>query len=113
LRDSLLPLYPNHGYSVMTDVYVVVNVLARDDAHSRNFVEMEAGYPEVLGGKVEEIMSQNLLTVASHDPILGAASYMGRRNFRRIRVVDMGALVGMVSISNINRGLFFEQGMRH
>jgi CBS domain-containing protein len=101
LRDVLLPLYPNYGDYI------------HDNVHSRNFVEMEEGYAEVLGEKVEEIMSPNPLTVAPHDPILEAASYMGLKNFRRIPVVDKGKLVGMISIGDINRGLFFEVGMRH
>jgi CBS domain-containing protein len=113
LRDVLLPLYPHHGDSIIPDMCVVVNVVAHDDVHSLNFVEMEEGYPEALGGKVEGIMSRNPLTVAPHDPILAAASYMGRKNFRRVPVVDKGALVGMLSIGDINRGLFFERGMRH
>jgi len=100
LRDVLLPLYPNYGDYI------------HDNVHSRNFVEMEDGYSEALGEKVEEIMSQNPLTVAPHDPVLEAASYMGLKNFRRIPVVDKGRLVGMVSIGDINRGLFFEKGMR-
>jgi len=113
LRDVLLPLYPYHGDSIIPDVCVVVNLVAHDDVHSRNYVEMEAGYPEALGGKVEGIMSRNPLTVAPHDPILEAASYMGLKNFRRVPVADKGALVGIVSIGDINRGLFFERGMRH
>ena len=100
LRDVLLPLYPNYGDYI------------HDNVHSRNFVEMEDGYPAALGGKVEEIMSQNPLTVAPHDPVLEAASYMGLKNFRRMPVVDKGTLVGMLSIGDINRGLFFEKGMR-
>ena len=100
LRDVLLPLYPNYGDYI------------HDNVHSRNFVEMEEGYPEALGGKVEEIMSRDPLTVAPSDPILEAASYMGLKNFRRIPVVDKGTLVGMVSIGDINRGLFFEKGMQ-
>jgi CBS domain-containing protein len=100
LRDVLLPLYPNYGDYI------------HDNVHSRDFVEMEEGYPEALGGKVEEIMSRNPMTVAPHDPVLEAASYMGVKNFRRIPVVDKGTLVGMVSIGDINRGLFFEKGMR-
>ncbi|MEP6958857.1 MAG: CBS domain-containing protein [Nitrospirota bacterium] len=98
LRDVLLPLYPNYGDYI------------HDNVHSRNFVEMEEGYPELLGRKVEEVMSQNPLTVTTHDPILEVASYMGLKNFRRIPVVDKGMLVGMVSIGDINRGLFFEKG---
>jgi CBS domain-containing protein len=100
LRDVLLPLYPNYGDYV------------HDNVHSRNFVEMEDGYPAVLGEKVAEIMSQNPLTVAPHDPVLEAASYMGLKNLRRMPVVDKGTLVGMLSIGDINRGLFFEKGMR-
>mgnify|MGYP003580245451 FL=1 len=100
LRDVLLPLYPNYGDYI------------HDNVHSRDFVEMEAGYPEVLGKKVEEIMTSNPLTVAPNDPILEAASYMGLKNFRRIPVVDRQQLVGMLSIGDINRGVFFESGMK-
>jgi CBS domain-containing protein len=100
LRDVLLPLYPNYGDYI------------HDNVHSRDFVEMEAGYQEVLGKKVEEIMTSNPLTVAPDAPILEAASYMGLKNFRRIPVVDRQKLVGMLSIGDINRGLFFESGMK-
>ncbi len=101
VRDVLLPLYPNYGDYI------------HDNVHSRDFVEMEEGYTsEVLGGKIEEIMSLNPLTVNPYDPILEAASYMGLKNFRRIPVVDKGMLIGMLSIGDINRGLFFEKGMR-
>ena len=100
LRDVLLPLYPNYGDYI------------HDNVHSRDFVEMEGGYSEVLSRKVEEVMTPNPLTVGPADPILEAASYMGLKNFRRIPVVDKDKLVGMVSIGDINRGLFFEQGVR-
>ena len=100
LRDVLLPLYPNYGDYI------------HDNVHSRDFVEMEAGYLEVLGKKVEEIMTSNPLTVAPDAPILEAASYMGLKNFRRIPVVDRQKHVGMLSIGDINRGLFFESGMK-
>lgn len=100
LRDVLLPLYPNYGDYI------------HDNVHSRDFVEMEAGYPEVLSRKVEEVMTSNPLTVRPTDPILEAASYMGLKNFRRIPVVNKDKLVGMLSIGDINRGLFFEQGVR-
>ena len=99
LRDVLLPLYPNYGDYI------------HDNVHSRDFVEMEDGYPEALARKVEEVMTPNPLTVAPYDPVLEAASYMGLKNFRRIPVVEKGKLVGMVSIGDINRGLFFEKGM--
>ena len=101
VRDVLLPLYPNYGDYI------------HDSVRSRDFSEMEEGYPDVLAKKVEEIMSMNPLTVSPGDPILQAASYMGLKNFRRIPVVERGKLVGMVSIGDINRGLFFEKGVAH
>ncbi len=101
VRDVLLPLYPNYGDYI------------HDSVRSRDFSEMEEGYPDVLAKKVEEIMSTNPLTVSPGDPILQAASYMGLKNFRRIPVVERGKLVGMVSIGDINRGLFFEKGVAH
>lgn len=97
VRDILLPLYPNYGDYI------------HDSVHSRDFLEMEEGYPEILAKKVEDVMSKNPLTLSSRSPILEAASYMGLKNFRRIPVVDQGRLVGMVSIGDINRGLFFAQ----
>ncbi len=97
IRDILLPLYPNYGDYI------------HDNVHSRDFVETEAGYAGILAKKVKEVMSTNPLTVAPEDAVLQAASYMGLKNFRRIPVVEKGKLVGMVSIGDINQGLFFAQ----
>ena len=98
LRDVILPLFPNFGDYI------------HDNVHSRDFTEMEDGYREALKKKVEEVMSRNPLTVSPSTPILEAASYMGVKNFRRIPVAENGKLMGMVSIGDINRGLFFERG---
>ncbi|WNM62342.1 CBS domain-containing protein [Candidatus Nitrospira neomarina] len=98
LRDVILPLFPNFGDYI------------HDNVHSRDFTEMEEGYPEALKKKVEEVMSRNPMTVSPSMPILEAASYMGVKNFRRIPVAENGKLMGMVSIGDINRGLFFERG---
>lgn len=97
VRDVLLPLYPNYGDYI------------HDNVRSRDFIEMEYGFGAVLAKKVEEVMSLNPLTVGPEDPVLEAASYMGLKNFRRIPVVEKGRLLGMVSIGDINRGLFFAQ----
>ncbi len=97
VRDVMLPLYPNYGDYI------------HDNVHTRDFTQMELGYAEVLGKKVEEIMSRHPLTVSPNDPILEAASYMGLKHFRRIPVVERGKLVRMVSVGDINRGLFFSQ----
>ncbi len=98
IRDVMLPLFPNYGDYI------------HDNVHSRDFGEMEEGYPESLRKKIEEIMSKNPLTVSPTTCILEAASYMGLKHFRRIPVAEDGKLVGMVSIGDINRGLFFSRG---
>ncbi|MEE8126871.1 MAG: CBS domain-containing protein [Nitrospirales bacterium] len=98
LRDVMLPLFPNMGDYL------------HDNVHSRDFAEMEEAYPEILRKKVEEIMSRNPLTVAPNTCVLEAASYMGRKHFRRIPVAAEGKLLGMLSIGDINRGLFFHRG---
>ena len=97
-RDVMLPRYPTSGDSIP------------DAVPRRDFLEMEHNYPEVLGKKAEEIMVRNPLTVSPETPILEAASYMGLKNFRRLPVADHGTLVGMVSIGDIHRGLFFARG---
>lgn len=99
VRDILLPLFPNYGDYI------------HDNVHSRDFSEMEEGYPEILGKKVEEVMSSNPLTVSPNTCILEAASYMGLKHFRRIPVLEGGKLLGMVSIGDINRALFFHKGI--
>jgi CBS domain-containing protein len=54
-------------------------------------------------------MTPNPMTVSPTDPVLKAASYMGLKNLRRIPVTVDGKLVGIVSIGDINRELFFAQ----
>jgi CBS domain-containing protein len=98
LRDVMIPLFPNYGEYI------------HDNVHSRDFTEMEEGYPDILRKKTEEIMSKHPLTVSPQTPILEAASFMGMKNFRRIPVAEKGKLLGMVSMGDINRGLFFQRG---
>ncbi len=95
VRDVLLPLYPNYGDYI------------HDSVHSRDFVAMEDGYAAVLDKTVEAVMSRAPLFVSPDESVLQTASYMGLKHFRRIPVVAQGKLVGMVSIGDINRGLFF------
>ncbi len=98
VRDVMIPLYPNYGDYI------------HDNVHSRDFEEMEEGYPEVMKKPVGDIMTKNPLTVAPHDPILQAASYMGLKHFRRIPVEENGKLVGMISMGDVNLGIFLSQG---
>lgn len=97
LRDVMLPLYPNYGDYL------------HDNVHARDFVEMQNDYSRVMEMCVEEVMTASPMVVSPDDPVLKAASYMGLKNLRRIPVAEDGKLVGIVSIGDINRGLFFNQ----
>jgi CBS domain-containing protein len=97
LRDVMLPMYPNLGDYI------------HDSVRSRDFVEMEEGYPGVMNMKAEEIMTPNPMTVSLDDPVLKAASYMGLKNLRRIPVVEDGKYVGIVGITDVNKVLFFNK----
>ncbi|MBL4775809.1 MAG: CBS domain-containing protein [Mariprofundus sp.] len=94
IRDTMLPLYPNFGEYL------------HDANSARDFEEMEENYKRVMCIKVQEVMTPNPMTVPSDMPVLKAASFMGLKNLRRLPVEDDGKLVGMVSIGDINRGLY-------
>ncbi len=98
IRDTMLPLYPNFGEYI------------HDAKTARDFEDMENNYKRVMCMKVREVMTPDPMTVESDTPVLKAASYMGLKNLRRIPVVDNGELKGMVSIGDINRGLFIQHG---
>ena len=97
LRDIMLPMFPDYKDYI------------HDSVHSRNFEGMEMGYLNVLKMRAEEIMTPNPMTVSLDDPVLKAASYMGVKNLRRIPVVENGKYLGIVSIGDINKGLFFDK----
>lgn len=95
LRDIMMPMYPGFGDYI------------HDKVRSRDFEGMEGGYAKVLKMKASEIMTKNPMIVSPEDPVLKAASYMGLKNLRWIPVVEEGKYLGMVGITEINKGLFF------
>jgi len=98
IRDTMLPLYPNFGEYI------------HDAKTARDFEEMEEHYKPVMCMKVNEVMTANPMSVPSDMPVLKAASFMGLKNLRRLPVEDDGKLMGMISIGDINRGLFIHHG---
>jgi CBS domain-containing protein len=54
-----------------------------------------------LGARVEKIMGTPVITVTSNLPIIKAGSIMVLRRIKQIPVVDDGALVGIVTLSDI------------
>lgn len=96
IRDTMLPLYPNFGEYI------------HDAKTARDFEDMEENYKRVMRMKVRDVMTPNPMSVDSEMPVLKAASFMGLKNLRRMPVVDDGKLIGMVSIGDINRGMFIK-----
>jgi len=96
IRDTMLPLYPNFGEYI------------HDAKTARDFEDMEENYKRVMCMKVRDVMTPNPMSVDSDMPVLKAASFMGLKNLRRMPVVDDGKLIGMVSIGDINRGMFIK-----
>ncbi len=94
LRDIMLPLYPNMGS------------YQHDDVPTHDFEAMETRYRDLLDKPARAIMTPEPTSVSAETPVLKAASYMGLKNLRRIPVTDdNNRLIGMVSISDIHRGL--------
>jgi CBS domain-containing protein len=54
-----------------------------------------------LGARVEKIMGTPVITVTGNLPIIKAGSIMVLRRIKQIPVVDDGALVGIVTLSDI------------
>ncbi len=50
---------------------------------------------------LRDVMTANLVTVSSEDNILAAAQLMGDRNLRHLPVVEVGNLIGIVSIKDV------------
>jgi len=98
IRDTMMPLYPNFGEYI------------HDAKTARDFEEMEENYKRVMCMKVKDVMTPNPMSVRPSMPVLKAASYMGLKNLRRMPVEEDGKLVGMVSIGDINRGMFIQLG---
>jgi CBS domain-containing protein len=64
-------------------------------------------YKDVVKLRVADIMTRNPLTVPPDIHILKAATVMARRNFRRIPVAEGDHLLGMLSIGDIHKAIFF------
>ena len=94
IRDTMLPLYPNFGEYI------------HDAVNARDFESLEENYKRVMRMKVRDVMTPDPMSVSPDDPVLKAASYMGLKNLRRIPVTDQSRLAGIVSIGDINRGLY-------
>lgn len=62
-------------------------------------------YVRSHGRKVEEVMSQQPITISANATLEELVQLMTRRNIKRVPVVDNGALVGIVARSDLMRAM--------
>jgi CBS domain-containing protein len=67
----------------------------------RDVVRRLHGHDEVLGAPVRDIMTVEVHTASSGDPLESVRAVMTERRFRHVPVVDDGRLVGIVSIGDV------------
>ncbi len=68
--------------------------------------DMQSQYKELLGLKVADLMTHNVITVLPNLHALRAAAVMVRNRFRRIPVAEGDKLVGMLSLGDIHKAVF-------
>ena len=118
---ALMCLYRYSGLPVVENDRLVGFVAEKDVLHkcfpkledlmggwaSIDLDAMMDQYKDVVKLRVEDIMTRNPLTVPPDIHILKAATVMARRNFRRIPVAEGEHLLGMLSIGDIHKAIFF------
>lgn len=118
--SSLMCLYRYSGLPVVEDDKLV-GFIAEKDVLNRLFPslddlmegtanskldDMQGQFKELLGLKVADLMTHNVITVAPDMHALRAAAVMVRNRFRRIPVADGDKLVGMLSLGDIHKAVF-------
>jgi CBS domain-containing protein len=87
----------NIGATVVTDGDAVVGIVSERDI-VRKLDERGA---ELLGARVSEIMTRDVLTCAPEDTVDSLAETMTERRIRHMPVLDHGRLAGIVSIGDV------------
>jgi len=118
--SSLMCLYRYSGLPVVEDDKLV-GFIAEKDVLNRLFPslddlmegtanskldDMQGQFKELLGLKVADLMTHNVITVAPDMHALRAAAVMVRNRFRRIPVAEGDKLVGMLSLGDIHKAVF-------
>src|SRR3954466_14576520 len=62
-------------------------------------------YAHANGRRVDEVMTDTVLTVGPDDPVTDLIELIERRRIKRVPVIDRGQLVGIVSRANLVRAL--------
>jgi CBS domain-containing protein len=75
--------------------------ICEDELLMKDLEYVEERIFKCLGTKVEKIMGTPAITIASNLPMIKAGSIMVLRRIKQIPIVDDGALVGIVTLSDI------------
>jgi CBS domain-containing protein len=75
--------------------------ISEDELLMKDLEYVEERIFNCLGAKVEKIMGTPVITVTGNLPIIKAGSIMVLRKIKQVPVVDDGALVGIVTLSDI------------
>lgn len=90
------------GAPVVDQVGNLVGVLSEKDCLQ---VALRAGYHEEWGGRVEEYMHKEVVTIDAETNIVDAAKQFAESEYRRFPVVDECCLVGQISRRDVLRAL--------
>ncbi len=90
------------GAPVLDSLGNIIGVLSEHDCLK---VGLHASYHGVLGGRVEEFMSKNPVTVDVDLSILSLAEMFVAKPYRRYPVVEDNRLVGQISRSDVIRAI--------
>ena len=93
-RISGAPVIDDHGN--------LIGLLSEKDCMK---VATQAGYYEELGGRVEDYMTKQVITVESESSILEVAKMFLEKGPRRYPVVEDNRLVGQISRRDVLRAL--------
>lgn len=90
------------GAPVVNDRGSLVGLLSEKDCMQ---VAVQAGYYEQLGGRVEDYMTKNVITVEAESSVLEVAKLFMEKGPRRYPVVEDNRLVGQISRRDVLKAL--------
>lgn len=100
-----IALLIEHGISgapVIDAVGDIIGMLSEKDCLK---VALEAGYDQSWGGKVEDFMSRDVITVDADDSVLDVAKMFIDSPYKRYPVVEDNNLIGQISRRDVLRAI--------
>jgi CBS domain-containing protein len=82
------------GAPVIDNIGNLVGLITEKDCMA---IALSAGYHSEAGGKVSDFMSTQVVTVDTETPAMEIAEHFANRNFRRLPVLELGRVVGIIS----------------